>query len=163
MCNFPLDVCGSMSGEGWGNNDGEWGDGCTLESAGKGLCRVFCRGDSRIARGDAISKIAETVFCAAARVLTLTLRGIFALPYGGLLHFRKVRKCFTLTLVHKELMPLLMNPAPRGKIGRDKDNLIKTSATRPPSFFETPLVRHLTSHSLPLGSPSLARCVYRKR
>ena len=58
---------------------------------------------------------------------------------------------------HKELMPLLMNPAPRGKIGRDKDNLIKTLATRPPSFFETPLVRHLTSHSLPFGIPSLAR------
>ena len=33
VCNFPLDVCGSMSGEGGGNNDGEWGEGCTLESA----------------------------------------------------------------------------------------------------------------------------------
>ena len=47
-----------------------------------------------------------------------------------------------------------MYPAP---IGRGKDNLIYSKATRPSSFFETPLVGQLASHSLPFGIPSLAR------
>ena len=47
-------------------------------------------------------------------------------------------------------MPPLMDPAP---IGRDKDNLIYSKATRPSSFFETPLVGHLASHSLHLDLP----------
>ena len=58
------------------------------------------------------------------------------------------------TSIARSLVDLL--PPRRAVVGRKK-TCKNTSSTRPPSFFETPIVRHITSHSLHLGSPSLAR------